>query len=297
MTAFMLLLAAVILVLLAAALWADYRRSRVEARLAKLARSGEEREPVRFARAVAFLEQVSRLLTRRKDREELRRKMDAAGYHQEWQLSAFQCVTAALVLFALVAGWFIFEVDLKTVLSKPLPVFKYLLMVFICGRLPEWWLRGQIALNRDKIVASVPQAVDFMTICLESGMGLEDAFNKVGEEMRTSAPEVAAEMRLTRSEMLMLDRTRALMRLKKRTGVRELENLADALLQSIRFGTPLVDTLQTISKEGRQNQISEMEEKAGKISAQVGLPLILFILFPLIVLLVAPAAMAFLRSL
>lgn len=234
---------------------------------------------------------------RGKERSKLVDNMAAAGLYETWQTDAFLLARGALVLGALVIGWFHFEVDITTIFKNPFPILKCLVCVVIAARLPDFWLKGRIRQNREEIVKAVPQAIDFMSICVEAGLSLESSFQRVGEEMSQTSPELAAELRLTCSEMLLLDRMRALQRMKVRTGVREIEVLADALMQSMRFGTPLVETLQNLASEGRASQISGQEEKAGAISAKVGLPLILLVLFPLIVLLAAPSTVAFLRAL
>lgn len=289
--------AACIAVFAAALVSEKLRRARVASRVERIASGGSSADAAPKARIQGALSRFIASLTGKKLRESVRKELSAAGFYEEWHADTYLAAYAFIVAAGALCGIWLFDIRLAPVSGQVFPILKFLILLFICGRLPQWWLSGMIRENRAKIVAAVPQAVDFMIICVESGMGLEDAFQKVGEEMRTSAPEVASEMRLTRSEMLVLDRSRALMRLKTRTGVREMENLADALLQSIRFGTPIVDTLQNIAEDCRASQISQMEENAGAISAKVGVPLILFILFPLVVLLVSPAVVLFFRSL
>lgn len=101
---------------------------------------------------------------------------------------------------------------------------------------------------------------------------------------------------MTRYEMLVVNRTAALKRLEARSGVREMEILANSLLQSIQYGTPLTEALQAIASEARAGQLAELEQKAGSISATIGVPLIVFVLFPVIALIVAPAAIQLARS-
>ena len=96
---------------------------------------------------------------------------------------------------------------------------------------------------------------------------------------------------MTRYEMLVVNRTVALKRLEARSGVREMKILANSLLQSIQYGTPLTEALQSIAAEARAGQLSELEQKAGRISAVIGVPLIVLVLFPVIALIIAPAAM------
>ena len=273
------------------------RQTRLTARLQKLGKwSGTSRTLNATPWWQELLAHAATPLARVSSRARLCERLARAGYYKPWHADFFLIAHAVIVLAALAGGFFLFEVEFQTIFSKPFPIIKYLVLLVICGRMTDWWLRGQILRHQEKIRTSVPQSVDFMTICMESGLSLEDSFNKVSLELQKSSPEVAAEMKTTRSEMVMLNRTQALQRLKQRSGVREIETLADTLLQSIRFGTPLVESLQTLAAEIRARQISELEEKAGAISAKVGLPLILLILFPLVLLLAAPPVIEFFRS-
>ena len=125
---------------------------------------------------------------------------------------------------------------------------------------------------------------------------LEEAFDRVASEIARRAPEVAKEFRMTRYEMLVVNRTVALKRLEARSGVREMKILANSLLQSIQYGTPLTEALQSIAAEARAGQLSELEQKAGRISAVIGVPLIVLVLFPVIALIIAPAAIELARA-
>ena len=150
--------------------------------------------------------------------------------------------------------------------------------------------------RQNRIRLFIPKAVDLLTICMSCGISLEEAFERVADEIENRAPEVAKEFRMTRYEMLVVNRTAALKRLEARSGVREMEILANSLLQSIQYGTPLTEALQAIASEARAGQLAELEQKAGSISATIGVPLIVFVLFPVIALIVAPAAIQLARS-
>jgi tight adherence protein C len=135
-----------------------------------------------------------------------------------------------------------------------------------------------------------------MTICVESGLSLEDAFDRVAGEFKRISPEVSSEFKTTRSEMLVSDRFEALRRLERRSGVREMGVMAGSLAQSMSYGTPLSEALRSIAADCRAAQVSELEEKAGAISARIGVPLVLLILFPLVALIAAPAAINLIRA-
>ena len=188
------------------------------------------------------------------------------------------------------------DIDPTHLVQKPLPPLAYLFLLFVAGRAPGWFLSELAERRQNRIRLFIPKAVDLLTICMSCGMSLEEAFDRVASEIARRAPEVAKEFRMTRYEMLVVNRTVALKRLEARSGVREMKILANSLLQSIQYGTPLTEALQSIAAEARAGQLSELEQKAGRISAVIGVPLIVLVLFPVIALIIAPAAIELARA-
>jgi tight adherence protein C len=231
-----------------------------------------------------------------KERNKLTQKLTQADLLRPFAVNLFLLGKLVLALTALIFTWRWLDLSLNGLVDEPLKSLQLLFFVFIGVRLPDWWLNGRIKARWDRIRASVPQAIDYLTICVESGLSLEASFERVSREIQRRFPEVAAEFKITRMEMLVMDRRQALKRLEKRSEVRELRTMANSLIQSIQYGTPLTNALQNIAAECRANQISELEEKAGAISAKVGIPLVLLILFPLVALIAAPALISLMRT-
>jgi tight adherence protein C len=232
-----------------------------------------------------------------KERGKISLRLSAAGYGRALAPELFLSLKLLWTLAAALAAWaWMGPESGGGLLDRPLDALKILFVVFLAARLPDWWLSGKIKERRARIRQSIPQGVDLMTICVESGVSLEDTFDRVSRELEATAPEVAAEFRTTRSEMLVMDRFEALRRLERRSGLRELGTMASSLLQSMRYGTPLADSLRSIAADCRAAQVSELEEKAGAISARIGIPLVLLILFPLVALIAAPALINLMRS-
>ncbi|MDR1608092.1 MAG: type II secretion system F family protein [Deltaproteobacteria bacterium] len=231
-----------------------------------------------------------------KERANLAQRLSQADFRRGISVNVFLVAKMVLVIFTFFGVWNWLNLSLESLFKTPIKSLQLLFFTFLAARLPDWWLSGKIKERMSKIRASVPQAVDYLTICVESGLGLEEAFERVVKEIRPRFPEVASEFRITRVEMLVMDRVLALKRLEKRSGVRELATLANSLLQSIQYGTPLTNALRSIAVDCRANQISELEERAGAISAKVGIPLVLLILFPLVAIIAAPAVISLIRT-
>lgn len=282
----------VILLLIALALGEKWKALLLEQRL-KIMKGATDQRLVRWEDLLAV---VAGPLHRTKDLPETEKALQRAGFPKPWQLDLFLLVKTTLFLLALVLGWIFIDIDLRHITAKPLPPLEYLFLLFVAGRLPGWILAEVGKRRQNRIRLFIPKAVDLLTICMSCGISLEEAFERVADEIENRAPEVAKEFRMTRYEMLVVNRTAALKRLEARSGVREMEILANSLLQSIQYGTPLTEALQSIASEARAGQLAELEQKAGSISATIGVPLIVFVLFPVIALIVAPAAIQLARS-
>ena len=239
---------------------------------------------------------IARPLRRSRDLAAVERSMQQAGFIKPWQTDLFLLFRALVLIAAAVGGWLAIDIDPTHLVQKPLPPLAYLFLLFVAGRAPGWFLSELAERRQNRIRLFIPKAVDLLTICMSCGMSLEEAFDRVASEIARRAPEVSKEFRMTRYEMLVVNRTVALKRLEARSGVREMKILANSLLQSIQYGTPLTEALQSIAAEARAGQLSELEQKAGRISAVIGVPLIVLVLFPVIALIIAPAAIELARA-
>jgi tight adherence protein C len=263
-------------------------------RLSRLLAGAQGSAPLGFTQIA--LGAVAYPLAGTKERAKIAQRLAQADLLRPWAVNVFLIAKLALTVLVFYAAWRWLRLSLSGLTGAPLKTLQLLFFVFLATRLPDWWLSGKIKERGARIKASVPQAIDYLTICVETGLSLEESFDRVAREINHRFPEVAAEFKTTRMEMLVMDRALALKRLEKRSGVRELGTMANSLLQSIQYGTPLTNALQSIAAECRANQVSDMEEKAGAISAKIGIPLVLLILFPLVALIAAPAIISLVRT-
>ncbi|HMA14152.1 MAG TPA: type II secretion system F family protein, partial [Kiloniellaceae bacterium] len=146
--------------------------------------------------------------------------------------------------------------------------------------------------RREAIRKSLPDALDLMVICAEAGLSLDATLVRVSEEMRKTAPELSDEFSLTGLELGFLpDRRTAMHNLAKRTDLTVLRGMVGTLLQAERYGTPLAQSLRVLSVESREERAMKAEEKAARLPALLTVPMIVFILPPLFVVLIGPAAL------
>ena len=137
-----------------------------------------------------------------------------------------------------------------------------------------------------------PDALDLLVVCVESGLGLAAAIQRVAEELEVSHPELAFELLLVNSEIRVgMPRERALKNLADRTGLDDIRGLVALLVQTMRFGTGVADALRVYSAEFRDKRMQLAEEEAAKMGTKLVFPLVLF-MFPIFfIVAVGPAVL------
>ncbi len=158
--------------------------------------------------------------------------------------------------------------------------------------LPDIWVQNASQKRQKKIQLSLPDALDLMVTCAEAGLSLEALMKRVAAEMVRSGPELADELGLTCIEMEFLpDRRQALVNLAERTNLPGIRALVNALQQSSKFGTPLSQAMRVLAAEFRDDRIVKAEEKAARLPVLLTVPMVLFILPPLVMVLIGPAVL------
>lgn len=159
---------------------------------------------------------------------------------------------------------------------------------------PGIYLSNMAAKRRDSIMQAFPDALDLLLICVEAGMSIEAAFQKVASEIGSNSLELAEELSLTNAELAFLqDRRMAYENLATRTNHPGVKSVATALVQAERYGTPLGQALRVMAKENRDMRMSNAEKKAAALPAKLTVPMILFFLPVLFVVIGGPAAITF----
>jgi len=129
-----------------------------------------------------------------------------------------------------------------------------------------------------------------MLICVESGMSIEVALGKVGQEIAPASVELAEEFALTTAELSYLpERRMAYENLARRTNHPGVKSVAMALTQSEKYGTPVGQALRVMAKENRELRLSEAEKKAASLPPKLTVPMIVFFLPVLFAVIIGPA--------
>lgn len=155
---------------------------------------------------------------------------------------------------------------------------------------PNIYLSNRIQKRRQKIIEAFPDALDLLLICVESGMSIEAAIQKVSQEIGTQSLELAEELSLMSAELSYLpDRRMAYDNLARRTQHPGIKSVATAMTQAETYGTPLSTALRTMAKENRELRLAAAEKKAAALPAQLTVPMIIFFLPVLFVVILGPA--------
>ena len=164
--------------------------------------------------------------------------------------------------------------------------------------LPNLVLRYKIADRQREIFESFPDALDLLIICVESGLGLDQAIAKVATEIDIKSKVLAQELQLVLMELRSgFSRETALRHLALRTGLEEIDLLVAMMIQADRFGTSMGDSLRVHADNLRTKRRQRAEEAAAKIAVKLLMPLI-FMIFPtLMLVLVGPAMIQIYRVL
>jgi len=175
----------------------------------------------------------------------------------------------------------------------------YYVLVAACGYYaPVLWLRRAIAARKDALQRAIPDALDLMVVCVEAGLGLDQAIGRVGGEIQRTHPQLSDELNLLALELRTgASRQEALRNLAHRTDLEEVRNLVALLVQTDRFGTSIGQALRVHADAMRTTRRLRAEELAAKLPVKLLLPLIFFIFPSMFIVLIGPACIKMVRVL
>lgn len=155
--------------------------------------------------------------------------------------------------------------------------------------LPNMYISNIISKRKEVLRAVFPDAMDLLLICVESGMAIEAAFNKVAVEIAVQSSEMSEELALTTAELSYLSsRKDAYRNFARRTGLDEIKALTTSLVQAEQYGTPLGSALRVISQENRDARMTRAEKKAASLPPKLTVPMIVFFLPVIFVVILGP---------
>ena len=260
-------------------------------RLARV--SNQDVETTSLATSVAeLIRPFGRYLLPKKDQElsRVNRLLMHAGYRSPNALPLYFAAKALLMILLPVSVFFVSPMFPK--LSSNVVLF-----AAVCGALlgflaPGVWLDHGVQARQRELRIGFPDAMDLLVVCVEAGLGLAPALQRVAEDLTISHPELGSELALVNAEMRAgVERSQALKNLAERTGLEDIRGLVALLVQTMRFGTGIADALRVYSEEFRDKRMQAAEEAAAKMGTKMIFPLVVCLFPSFFLIAVGPAAL------
>ncbi|MEZ5828395.1 MAG: type II secretion system F family protein [Hyphomicrobiales bacterium] len=271
-------------------------RDRLRAeRIAALA--DEQRQAKLRREPKSFMKQVVEQLNLRKalETEGTRERLKMAGFRGQAPVVAFLFFRAILPVVGFVIAFFylffINDYGLAPIVRIGLSIGGAYLGFYF----PNIFISNLIQRRQKSIKRVFPDALDLLLICVQAGMSVEAAMNKVAAEIGSRSIELAEEFSLTTAELSYLqERRQAYENLGRRTGLGIVRAVGTSLIQAERYGTAIAQALRVLAKESRDMRMAEAEKKAAALPPKLTVPMIVFFLPVLFVVILGPAVIQFL---
>ncbi len=230
-----------------------------------------------LAKGFAFL----RIFLSREPDQEVTRRLLLAGYRDPTHVDIF--LGSKLALPAVLGILAALVVTANTI------VFFFLALI-VGFFAPDFWLAHAIKRRKEAIKLSLPDGLDLLAICMEAGLGLDQAIIRVGQELRVRHPELSEELLQVNFEQRAgIPRMTAWKDFADRAGVESVRSFVGMLIQTDRFGTPISRSLSNFSDALRTQRRQQAEEQAAKTTIKLVPPLALFIFPDVFIVTVGPA--------
>ncbi len=212
------------------------------------------------------------------ERHNVTRQLARAGFRSPQALQVFYAtktlLAVALPMLVVIGSRWFPEIETRS-------AFTYAMVAAGIGLLgPNIVLRKLVERRIKSLRNAFPDALDLLVVCVEAGLGLAAAIQRVADELDVSHPELAFELSTVSAEVRAgMPREQALRNLADRTGVPDIRGLVGLLVQTMRFGTSVSDALRVYSDEFRDKRMQRAEEQAAKMGTMLIFPLV-FCMFP-----------------
>jgi tight adherence protein C len=224
-----------------------------------------------------------------------RRLLGMAGHRSDAALAIYAGARMAAVVTAVVVAFITLQ---QTRIAPAVRIGGTAAAGFAVFMASSIVLEQLVKIRKEKLRFALPDALDLLVVCVESGLGLDQALARVTAELTITHPEISNEFSLVSLEMRAgADRSTALRNLASRTGEEEIRKLTALLIQTDRFGTSLAESLRTHANFMRVRRRHEAEERAGKLGVKLTFPIFFFILPSIMVIAAGPGILKLFKEL
>jgi tight adherence protein C len=241
----------------------------------------------RTTRVLGFVSKVVAPVRRAfglKETGDVSHRLMLAGFRDPQAAEVFYAAKLSAPIVAAALAWLVIGKD---------SFFWFVILSAVGFMMPDLWLTSAINRRRERIRLGLPDALDLLVICMEAGLGLDQALIRVGYELRISHSDLSDEFQQINLEQRAgKPRLDAWRNMAERTNLEVVRSFVSMLVQTERFGTPISKSLGTFSDSLRLKRRQLAEEMASKTTIKMIFPLALFIFPSMFIVLLAPAVIS-----
>ena len=217
------------------------------------------------------------------------RQLALAGLRQPYHVEIFYALRLLLPAIAAV---------LVSLFIHSNVIFWFVVAIIIAFYAPGYWVSHLIQKRREHVRLGLPDALDLLAICMEAGLGLDQALMRVGAELGDTHPDLSDEFNIISLEQRAgTPRIDAWRHMAERTKLEIVSAFVSMLIQTDKFGTPISKALAVFSDSLRTQRRQKAEELAAKTTIKMVFPLVFFIFPSMFIVLLAPAFISILHNL
>lgn len=265
--------------------------SPIKSKLHKIGKEGEQEVTNSFNKSLEHnLEKLPFIQKQFMGDKQTKRLLIHAGFHSQNSLKIYNSLK--LTLFLLSIGAAVIVNKLFPDFSMLITVYLFAFIVGLSYLLPGLILTYIANSRMDNLRRFFPDALDLLVVCCEAGLGLLEALQRVATELEYAHPELSHELNLVCSKVRVgYSMQEALHEFSERTGLEDIRGLNSVIVQSLKLGTGIADTLRVYSDEYRDKRLQEAEEKAAKLGVKMVFPMMFCIWPSFFIVAVGPAVL------
>jgi tight adherence protein C len=253
------------------------------------------RRQERSVKLKEILQNIGSRFEKGRDDSLVRDQLIHAGYDAP---SAPAIYIGARLVLAIGLGFLVFSVLEVAAVSQTAVLVGALWGALMGWILPAFYVGARARARQKEMIKALPDALDLLVVCVEAGLGLNQALVRVAEEIGSVSPVLATQFTLANLEMRSgVPREDALRNLADRTGIEDIQSFVTMLIQTDRFGTAIADALRVHSDTLRTKRRQRAEEAAAKTAIKMLFPLVFFVFPALFVVILGPAVIQVIETL
>ncbi|EOK5798252.1 type II secretion system F family protein [Vibrio vulnificus] len=227
------------------------------------------------------------------NKEETKKKLVAAGIYSDFIAQTYY-LFKIVPLFLTIGGGLLAVSQEVIDLNEMILIGAFALIIFVAG--PDLYISSRTNTITRHVSSRLPFLLDLMNVCVHTGMTIEATLEYLAKELQTVDKYLAFTVNVTVQRSKVIGIEKALEEFYEMVPSSEAQSFVMTLVQSLQFGSSVGQVLGTLATDIRQINMMELEEKIGKLGAKMSIPMIVFIMVPIIILIIAPGIMRMLTD-